>query len=245
MRSVKSLEDALADARVLGGEYDTLDTAAARRRITKDTTRTRWNNLFAQRLPNVLNQRQCGDTGIAGPDAPRRPESRHAQAARDLYALSSLVIHDHAAAHHITRFANNRRIEPDGALILACLLDLAEREEAAQFWWQFAAGAGSALSAQCLYLMHLRRGETRDAEHWAQQAAQLDLHPVKYRLRAPEEWAQAPTANDSVTTLCASRHTELHDAVSALPVTCDDDYGQIPQPDPTLAHHLAVLAAAG
>ncbi|NUK54495.1 hypothetical protein HRW23_35140 [Streptomyces lunaelactis] len=69
---------------------------------------------------------------------------------------------------------NTRRIDPDGALQFACLLNLAGCREAAQFWWQFAAGAGNPTAAYCLYLLHLGRGERRDAEHWADQAANLD-----------------------------------------------------------------------
>jgi hypothetical protein len=38
-------------------------------------------------------------------------------------------------------------IEPCGALAFACLLYLAGRHEAAQFWWQFAAGADSSTAA--------------------------------------------------------------------------------------------------
>ncbi|NUK85751.1 hypothetical protein [Streptomyces lunaelactis] len=57
---------------------------------------------------------------------------------------------------------------------MADALNLAGCREAAQFWWQFAAGAGNPTAAYCLYLLHLGRGERRDAEHWADQAANLD-----------------------------------------------------------------------
>ncbi|GAB2892195.1 hypothetical protein GCM10027074_70420 [Streptomyces deserti] len=39
-----------------------------------------------------------------------------------------------------------------------------------------AAGAGNATAAYCLHLFHLRRGELRDADHWAHQALTLDTN---------------------------------------------------------------------
>ena len=61
-------------------------------------------------------------------------------------------------------------IEPGGALAFACLLYLAGSHEAAQFWWQFTAGADSCTAPQCLYLHHLQHSELRDAHHWHTQA---------------------------------------------------------------------------
>lgn len=54
----------------------------------------------------------------------------------------------------------------EGALRFGCLLDLARKPEGALWWWQFAAGAGNATAAYCLYLFHTRRGDLRDAAHW-------------------------------------------------------------------------------
>lgn len=158
-------------ARRMHGEYDAYDAARARRRIAKEAIHSRWERLFELKLPRLLAHRRCLDNPLAArvDDAARRRIPRHVEAAQDLRALSRLVVHDQEASAYVARFVNDRRIEPDGALIFACLLDLAPQEEGAQFWWQFAAGAGSATSAYCLYLMHLRRGELRDAEHWAEQ----------------------------------------------------------------------------
>lgn len=239
---LKSLEQALADARVLDTEYNNYDLAKARQRIAKEVSRTRWESLFEVRLPRVLAQRRCGDSPLARltDETPRRPP-RHAQAAMDLHTLSSVVIHDHDASNYVSRLVNDRRIDPDGALIFACLLDLAQHEEGAQFWWQFAAGAGSATSAYCLYLMHLRRGEQRDAEHWARQIQQLDDEPDQYRPRIEElkAWRDDPYQGDP-----SHSPTALRRAIDELDSSCDDDYGRVPQPDPALAERLEELATA-
>ncbi|MEV1085768.1 hypothetical protein AB0I98_47435 [Streptomyces sp. NPDC050211] len=234
---LKSLEEALADARVLDGQYDTYDVAKARGRIAKEVARSRWESLFELRLPRLLARRRCGDNAVARPlrEGDHRRTPRPVKAAQDLYALASIVVQDREAPSYVSRFANSRRIEPDGALIFACVLDLAQQEEGAQFWWQFAAGAGSATSAYCLYLMHLRRGEVRDAEHWARQVERLDAEPDQYRPRVDElkPWrAERPRA--------ALRH-----AVNDIDTSCDEDYGLVPHLDPALAGRLAELAAAG
>ncbi|WP_406358559.1 hypothetical protein [Streptomyces sp. NBC_00658] len=243
---LKSLEEALADARVLQREYDTYDAAKARHRIAKEAVHSRWETLFELRLPRVLAQRRCRDTPLAPrvEDAARRRTPRHAEAAQDLRALSQLVIHDQEASSYVARFVNDRRIEPDGALIFACLLDLAQQEEGAQFWWQFAAGAGSATSAYCLYLMHLRRGELRDAEHWAEQVEQLDVDAGQYRPHVLQltPWPVETRARKFAPPELPS--TALRDAVDHLGKGCDEDYGLVPQPDPALAERLEEFAAA-
>ncbi|MFD8545328.1 hypothetical protein [Streptomyces sp. NPDC059649] len=57
-------------------------------------------------------------------------------------------------------------LDVDGAQVFACMLSLADHPESAQFWWQFAAGAGNRAAAYCLHLHHLGRGEVAEAEHW-------------------------------------------------------------------------------
>ncbi|MEU1666291.1 hypothetical protein ABZ547_22290 [Streptomyces sparsogenes] len=64
-------------------------------------------------------------------------------------------------------------IEPQGALAFDCLLHLTDRHAAAQFWWQFTAGAGSATATHCLYLHHLQRGERHVVGRWYAQAIAL------------------------------------------------------------------------
>ncbi|MFE4356093.1 hypothetical protein [Kitasatospora sp. NPDC056800] len=96
----------------------------------------------------------------------------HADARRDLHALATVVINEPGAWEEVESLAQDW--EPKGALVFACLLDLAGRHHSATWWWQFAAGAGSHLAAYCMYLHHVRRGELRDADNWFYQAACLE-----------------------------------------------------------------------
>ncbi|GHB72103.1 hypothetical protein GCM10010377_73370 [Streptomyces viridiviolaceus] len=50
--------------------------------------------------------------------------------------------------------------------VLACILQLTDTDEGARFWWQYAAGAGQAAAAYCVYLHHLALGERNTAEWW-------------------------------------------------------------------------------
>ncbi|MGI5405169.1 hypothetical protein ACQEV9_00065 [Streptomyces chartreusis] len=104
------------------------------------------------------------------------PESRRAMrlesAAFYLQDLSHRLIQSDAAARHLTQVAQNPT-DVDGALHFGSLLHLTQETEGAMWWWQFAAGAGNATAAYCLYLHHLGRGELRDAEHWIGQAFRL------------------------------------------------------------------------
>lgn len=130
----RSLDELLADAEVLQHEYDDEDTAASRLRIEREVADTWWRSALllessAQQVKPWLPE-----------DAPRHRTplctAQHEQAAQDLRKLSTLVIRDSRAAHHIALLAQSCRAEPASALIFACLLHLADRE-GSQFWWQF------------------------------------------------------------------------------------------------------------
>ncbi|MFD9813471.1 hypothetical protein [Streptomyces sp. NPDC059080] len=157
----------------------------------------------------------------------------HDRAGADLRALCTQALHRSDAADLLAKLANSRRIDPDGALHFGCLLHLAGCPEGAQFWWQFAAGAGNAAAAHCLHLLHLTRGELRDAAHWADQAAALAGGPtVLSRSRtAPPPDARQPRA-------------ALRAVVGLLTVGEDDEFGRVPHPDPCLADRLRELADA-
>ncbi|MFE2750172.1 hypothetical protein ACFXKX_38760 [Streptomyces scopuliridis] len=58
---------------------------------------------------------------------------------------------------------------PRGAWILGCVLQLADAEDGARFWWQYAAGAGDDTASYCLYLHHLARGDSHAAAFWREQ----------------------------------------------------------------------------
>lgn len=94
-------------------------------------------------------------------------------AARDLHLAVSLVLGDPGAAAALTRFAQTPAPHTDGALVFGCLLHLTGHFEAAQFWWQYAAGGESHTAAFCLYLHHRHLGQHRTAQHWRAQARQL------------------------------------------------------------------------
>ncbi len=93
-----------------------------------------------------------------------------AGAADDLGVVSRTVVARPDALHEMSQFIGERVLDPDGALVLGCILYLAGRTDSAAFWWQFAAGAGDTMAACCLVLHHLALGEIWEADWWCQQA---------------------------------------------------------------------------
>nr|MDT0526672.1 hypothetical protein [Streptomyces sp. DSM 41633] len=67
--------------------------------------------------------------------------------------------------------------EPPGARVLGCILQLAESEENARFWWQYAAGAGDPAPSYCLYHHHRALGEHAPARWWHDQTELLQNTP--------------------------------------------------------------------
>jgi hypothetical protein len=145
---------------------------------------------------------------------------------------------------------NSPRVDPQGALAFACLLELTGRWESAQFWWQFAAGAGNHTAAYCLYLHHMKHGEVHTAGHWFDQAALLIDQPlerepvplVQPRLRGDFlqtgifiEFISSPEPEDPAAA------PELEAAVERLPDTCDEDFGTIARPDRYLVNDLEAV----
>ncbi|MGI5461082.1 hypothetical protein ACQEWB_49615 [Streptomyces sp. CA-249302] len=138
--------------------------------------------------------------------APPYPEREARQATKlqraDVYlnALSCSLVSRAEASGHVARIVEDLS-NIEGALYFGCLLSLAQEDEGAIWWWQFAEGAGDATAAYCLYLQHLRRGELRDAEHWIGQALKADtridinfslpriseIHPARPRIASVRE----------------------------------------------------------
>ncbi|RKN12508.1 hypothetical protein [Streptomyces radicis] len=158
------------------------EIAASRRRIEQDLAETLWQEVLTR------DDHARALTGAATRPRPevardRLPVALLEQSAQDLSELSRMVISTSHAPADIAELARSTRLAPEGALIFACLLHLADRPDGAQFWWQFSAGAGKSTAALCLYLMHLQRGETRDADHWARQATELEVLDHRRSLR--------------------------------------------------------------
>ncbi|MFC9734315.1 hypothetical protein ACFWGM_33770 [Streptomyces roseolus] len=153
----------------------------------------------------------------------------HSQAGRRLAALSAHLLRHQDAAEHVAQLADEGT-DDDGALRFAALLFLVDESEGARFWWGFAAGAGNAVAAQCLHLYHLSRGELRDADHWALQAATSDTPAVP---RTPSRRVPA-------------RHEALRAAVRQLKVDAVEESGhsRVLCPAPHLAGQIEEFADA-
>ncbi|MBO1418024.1 hypothetical protein, partial [Streptomyces sp. FH025] len=109
--------------------------------------------------------------------APAPFPSEHEQAFHELELAVALVLNAPQAGRSLDRLVNSDQVHPEGALVFASLLYVTSRVEGAQFWWQFAAGAGSATAAYLLHLHHLSLGEARDAAHWRGQTERLATTP--------------------------------------------------------------------
>ncbi|MFH9125735.1 hypothetical protein [Streptomyces globisporus] len=79
-------------------------------------------------------------------------------------------VHRSGLRHEVARFS-------PGARVLGCILQLAESEESARFWWQYAAGAGDPAASSCLYLHHRALGEHAPARWWHDQTELLQNTP--------------------------------------------------------------------
>jgi hypothetical protein len=236
----RTLNEALARARIVDADtYTPAHREASRGRIADQLHEMRWMQALAE---------------PAGPTRRRRqPVLLHERAASELRALCQGILHDTDAARRIARFDKAR--DPGGALAFASLLVLADREEGAQFWLQFAAGGGQATGAICLYLMHLRRGEWRDAKHWARQVETLEREPCQYAPVPHEvvDTTTSPSGPDGALTVfldlpddaAAVPEAAVKDAVDDLDVDRIDGFGTIPQPNADLAHQLEDLVTTG
>lgn len=97
-------------------------------------------------------------------------------AARNLQVLCEVAV-THSPPGHLADFITEQLPAPRGAWILGCILQLADAEDGARFWWQYAAGAGETAASYTLYLHHLALGDSHAAGFWREQTgldAQLD-----------------------------------------------------------------------
>lgn len=236
MEPDRSIDDLLGDALALQGEYDDYDHAAARARIAQ---RLSDDLVRGTRLWDCTQDRLgVKDYLRPGPAEPHPAYATlHEQARRDLAKLSSLVVNDPRAVNAVVLLEDSPRIEPTGALTFACLLEVTGLHEGAQFWWQFAAGAGNHTAAYCLYLHHMKRGEFRDAGHWFDQAAHLSDSPAPSTPRCcfdvlhTDVFIEYHAATGHPADPNAAPPPALQAAVEPIEMTRDDDYGTVPLPD--------------
>ncbi|MER8159960.1 hypothetical protein [Streptomyces sp. NPDC094472] len=168
-------------------------------------------------------------------------------AAGALRAVSRMVVGDDGALQEMSSFIGDRTLEPDGAVILGCVLQLAAREDSAQFWWQFAAGAGNPTATYCLYLHHLALGEGLAAECWYRQMV-ADRHTpapavhevLMHRLDLGRE-GQEPTATVRMAVLPEAAEAVVRYVPTAIEYV---DGVELPLPTDGFAEHIEELAAA-
>ncbi|MER5731797.1 hypothetical protein ABT084_26255 [Streptomyces sp. NPDC002138] len=111
------------------------------------------------------------------PAVPREAQKATTAAAENLRALCETLV-SHTPAVIVTKFVTDQVPEPRSALVLACVLQLTEADDGARFWWQYAAGAGQATAAYCLYLHHLSLGEHDAAQWWHRQTDAAQSAPA-------------------------------------------------------------------
>ncbi|MFF1922065.1 hypothetical protein ACFVW8_16025 [Streptomyces sp. NPDC058221] len=111
------------------------------------------------------------------PCVPATEEPTEHEAAQNLQTLCETVVTRNTALSTLDTFLTPQLPEPPGARVLGCILQLAESEENARFWWQYAAGAGDPAAAYCLYLHHLALGERGEARWWGEQTEQIQSAP--------------------------------------------------------------------
>ncbi|MGP4003502.1 hypothetical protein [Streptomyces sp. 8N706] len=175
----------------------------------------------------------------------------------DLTNLCEAVV-AHTAATSLRNFDTEHLPAPPGARTLGCILQLAQDEEGARFWWQYAAGAGDDAASYCLYLHHLAHGEIALAIWWqGQTRTGTQPDPEDATLPgAPEPMinldASTPTMLRVLRHLVGSaerRRTELVSAVmdyvpSAVAVGyLDNPDFEIPLPRADFADHIGIILA--
>jgi hypothetical protein len=128
-------------------------------------------------IPREAAPRRAAPTAGAQPPAPAPAQDGPLNgAAEDLRALCETLL-THTPPTTVAAFLTDQVPEPRSALALACVLQLSDTNEGARFWWQYAAGAGQAAAAYCLYLHHLAQGESDTADWWHHQTDDVQPPP--------------------------------------------------------------------
>ncbi|CAM5288199.1 hypothetical protein [Streptomyces atroolivaceus] len=156
------------------------------------------------------------NTAAPPPPIPAVPEETTEQeAAQNLQTLCETVVTRKTALSTLDTFLTPQLPEPPGARVLGCILQLAESEENARFWWQYAAGAGDPAASYCLYLHHLALGEHGEADWWHEQTERIQ--------------SALPSSDDSTDAEPDIKDDEVPDAVSdALHAVTTSDASLLP-----------------
>lgn len=189
-------------------------------------------------------------------------------ATQDLLALCEALV-SRTPASALSGFVTEQLPDPDGARVLGCILQLAESEDGARSWWQYASGAGDRAASYCLYLHHLSLGED-DAAAWWYQQTQTDIPSSRPATNSAHEegqqraWAFPETVGridtSTPTVLRVFRQLIHHsgrrrsDVVDALmqylPTAVavgyvhDEPDVDLPLPGPDFAEQVGILVAA-
>lgn len=164
--SAARIDQLLAKARLRERPYGREEIAVAERRLAAR---------IAHRMPHgSLSfddpvQPTAGEPYLPRPwqCCGRKPNERRSQLAfTELRGFCQGLVGQADALHRLSSFISNRVLEPAGAVVLGCVLQLSGRDDSARFWWQFAAGAGCYPAMHCLYLHHLSLGEAQEADWW-------------------------------------------------------------------------------
>ncbi|WSC82193.1 helix-turn-helix domain-containing protein [Streptomyces virginiae] len=253
------LDEALLDAEVFTDEYAFYDEDAARRRIAR--------RIAAARQSRAMTQPVASDAQLALPPAGRPSSSAdrklvldaacNVRAARALDSMARALVDSPA----FTRLALDVEAWPHSqpsALLFASLLHLSGRGDGAQFWFQYAAGAGSDTAARALYLLHLSRAEISIARHWHEQPPTPDqsedllplpeVDTVEDTLQASIIWTSPPISTAKITPTPHTRPNlrqlpaPIHAALETTTPEEDEDLGDVYLPTPRLASALARCA---
>ncbi|MFD8618513.1 hypothetical protein [Streptomyces sp. NPDC059513] len=161
------IDEFLSRARLVTVPYTQADVDAAEARV-----------LARFQAPDAISAPVAGSsepTHAAAEGLSAEPTA--AEAAENLHNLCAAVVTCSTALPTLRTFLTPQLPEPPGARVLGCILQLAESEENARFWWQYAAGAGDPAASYCLYLHHRALGEHAPARWWHEQTELLRNTP--------------------------------------------------------------------
>ncbi|MEV0275666.1 hypothetical protein AB0I22_04680 [Streptomyces sp. NPDC050610] len=169
----QALAEKLATARLRSAPYTAQEVAAGEARVAARLADQllRGALSFDDALQPAVRLEEAFGRPPRGSDREQAEARQMREAAEDLRRLCRLVVGQPEALHQMTMFIGAARLpEPAGARVLACVLQLAGREDSARFWWQYAAGAGDTSASYCLFLHHMALAEVHEAAWWHAQA---------------------------------------------------------------------------